>query len=482
MTPRFLLPTLAAGIITTPLAIAAQQDPNDKRHPNIVLIVADDLGYGDLSCYGQQKFSTPNIDFLARNGIRFTQAYAGTTVSAPSRACLLTGLHSGHAPVRGNIEVRPEGQFPLPSGLPNIFTLLRQAGYVTGAFGKWGLGAPGTSGDPTRQGVDKFFGYNCQLLAHNYYPDHLWDDSTRFPLPENDNGSYGTYAQDLIQQQALKFIRSHKDSTFFLFIPYVLPHAELIVPEDSIIQRFRGTFPETPYHGCDSGPYFRKGGYSSQSHPRATFAAMVSRLDAYVGQVVNELSSLGLLDNTLVIFTSDNGPHREGGADPDFFDSNSIFRGYKRDLYEGGIRIPFIAFWRGTISPRTTDHVCTFWDIFPTLAELTGTQTSPSDGISFLPSLTGHGQQHRHSYLYFEFHEEGGKQAVRKGDWKLIHLNASAPNGGSWELYNLADDPSESDNLIDSHSQKAAALKRLMLDAHAPDSQWPLLPQERTSP
>ena len=472
MTPRFLLPTLAAGIITTPLAIAAQQDPNDKRHPNIVLIVADDLGYGDLSCYGQQKFSTPNIDFLARNGIRFTQAYAGTTVSAPSRACLLTGLHSGHAPVRGNIEVRPEGQFPLPSGLPNIFTLLRQAGYVTGAFGKWGLGAPGTSGDPTRQGVDKFFGYNCQLLAHNYYPDHLWDDSTRLPLPENDNGSYGTYAQDLIQQQALKFIRSHKDSTFFLFIPYVLPHAELIVPEDSIIQRFRGTFPETPYHGCDSGPYFRKGGYCSQSHPRATFAAMVSRLDAYVGQVINELSSLGLLDNTLIIFTSDNGPVLDDGYQ-DFavemlgsHDPRNGTRGGKYSLFDGGTHIPLIISWEGHIEPGKSDALVCQMDFFASFGSLIGADVPEGlDSENTLKAFLGKSDSGRKVLIQ----EAEGRLAIREGSYAMIppyigpERNKTKNELGNlpyYGLYDLRQDPGQQFNIAQDEPERLEAMKK----------------------
>lgn len=480
MTPHALLTALASGIVLPAIPAMAQQNTPDTRRPNIVFILADDLGYGDLSCYGQQRFSTPNIDSLAHNGVRFTQAYAGTTVSAPSRACLLTGRHSGHAPVRGNIEVQPEGQFSLPAGLPNLFTTLRQADYATGVFGKWGLGAPGAPGDPRRQGVQHFFGYNCQLLAHNYYPDHLWDNTTRLPLPENADGAFGIYAQDLIQQHALAFIEQHKDSAFFLFLPYILPHAELIVPEDSIIQHFRGQFPETPFHGCDSGPHFRRGGYCSQSHPRATFAAMVTRLDAYVGQIIDKLRTLRLLDNTVVIFASDNGPHREGGADPDFFDSNGIFRGHKRDLYEGGIRVPLIVAWPGTIQPATTNQICAFWDILPTLAELTGTPHGAEDGLSLLPLLTGDGQQQQHAYLYFEFHEEGGKQAVRQGDWKLVHLNASAKDGDKWELYNLAADPGETTNLVDLHPEITAMLKRIMREAHVPDPQWPLLPEEHS--
>ena len=265
--------SLLAGCaaVQTAAAQKAQTDaatPQPATRPNIVFILADDLGYGDLSCYGQQHFQTPNIDAIAAAGMRFTQCYSGTTVSAPSRSCLLTGLHSGHTAVRGNLEVKPEGQFPLPDGASAMFLNLKQAGYTVGVFGKWGLGFVGTSGDPMMQGVDRFYGYNCQLLAHSYYPDHLWDDSTRVELtdnvPEVPYGE-GSYAPDLIHAEALKFLDSRRaDEPFMLFYPTTLPHAELIVPEDDIIQSLRGRYPEKPFKGCDSGPVFRRGGYCSQ--------------------------------------------------------------------------------------------------------------------------------------------------------------------------------------------------------------------------
>ncbi|MDE5612974.1 MAG: arylsulfatase, partial [Odoribacter sp.] len=398
----------------------------EKKVPNVVFIIADDLGYGDLSCYGQEKFQTPNIDRLAAEGMRFTQCYSGTTVSAPSRACLMTGLHSGHAPIRGNKEVQPEGQMSLPAGIPSIFQVFKNAGYVTGCFGKWGLGAPGAEGEPGKQGVDHFFGYNCQLLAHNYYADHLWENEKRVELTDNDNGAYGTYTQDLIQEKGLQFLENNKDNPFFLFLPYVLPHAELIVPEDSIIQKFRGKYPEVPFNGCDSGPAFRKGGYCSQKEPHATFAAMIYRLDVYVGQVVAKLKELGLYDNTILVFCSDNGPHMEGGADPDFFNSNGIYRGYKRDVYEGGIRVPFIVVWPGVVQQGETDFMCSFWDMLPTFAQLTGVKMKDRvDGISLMPLLTGKGKQQEHDHFYFEFHEGGGRQALRQGNWKLVRLRVS---------------------------------------------------------
>ena len=464
---------------------AAQTPDRASARPNIVFILADDLGYGDLGCYGQQRFATPNIDAIAQSGMRFTQCYSGTTVSAPSRSCLLTGQHSGHTAVRGNIEVEPEGQFPLPDGASEMFLNLKDAGYTVGVFGKWGLGFVGTSGDPMRQGVDRFYGYNCQLLAHSYYPDHLWDDSQRVELtdnvPEIPYGK-GTYAPDLIHAEALKFIGSRKPGEpFMLFYPTTLPHAELIVPEDDIIGSLRGRYPETPFKGCDSGPAFRRGGYCSQEYPHAAFAAMIVRLDRYVGEIVERLRECNLLDNTVIIFASDNGPHMEGGADPDFFDSNGPYRGYKRDLYEGGIRVPMIVAWPGRIEAGTTsDHMCAFWDLPATFAEITGSAVpSADDGISFLPTLVGDSDaQPQHDYLYFEFQELNGRQAVRCGDWKLIHMNVRGDNP-YYELYNLAVDAGEQNNLIDRYPEVAEPLKTLMRSAHTPDADWPLLPDER---
>lgn len=440
--------------------------------PNVVFIIADDLGYGDLSCYGQEKFQTPHIDRLALEGMRFTQCYSGSTVSAPSRASLLTGMHTGHTVIRGNKEVRPEGQAAIPKGANSIFKQFKEAGYVTATFGKWGLGSPGSEGDPNKQYVDEFFGYNCQNLAHNYYPDHLWHNEKRINLPENEDGAFGTYSQDLIQEKCLEFLDSNKENPFFLFVPCVLPHAELLVPEDSIMQKYRGKFPEIPYKGVDSGDSFRKGSYCSQEYPRATFAAMVSRFDLYVGQIVLKLKELNLYDNTLIIVTSDNGPHREGGADPDFFNSNGIYRGYKRDLYEGGIRVPMIAVWKDRIAAGTKNSfICTFWDMMPTFSELIDIETPCTDGISILPTLTAKGMQKEHPHLYFEFHEMGGCQAVRKNNWKLIRLNIK-DNGGKYELYNIASDPSENHNIIGEFPEIEKELKIIMQEQHRYDVNW----------
>jgi arylsulfatase A-like enzyme len=466
-----------------------QQQSVTAPRPNVVFILADDLGWGDLSCYGQKLFETPNIDRIAAEGMRFTSCYSGTTVSAPSRSCLITGTHSGHTAIRGNLGMKPEGQFPLPEGSETLFHDFRNAGYATGAFGKWGLGFVGTTGDPNRQGVDRFYGFNCQTLAHSYYPDHLWDNDVRIDLADvnRNDDSYGTgaYAPDLIHEQALAFMEEAvKDGKpFFLWYPTTIPHAELIVPQDSIIQRLRGKYPETPYNGVLPGGYrFQKGAYIAQSEPHATFAAMVTRLDVYVGQIVEKLKELGVYDNTILIFSSDNGPHLEGGADPDFFDSNGPWRGYKRDVYEGGIRVPMIVSWKGHVKPGTeTDFMCTFWDLMPTFRELTGSKADAGglDGISILPLLEGRKGQKEHDSLYFEFQERGGSQAVRKGDWKLVHLNICLDNP-VYELYNLADDPGETNDLSAAHPDIVADLQAMMVESHIPNPAFPLLKGEKT--
>lgn len=457
----------------------------EKAHPapNVVFILADDLGWGDLSCYGQKLFETPNIDALAGNGLRFTQCYSGTTVSAPSRSCLVTGTHSGHTYIRGNRKVPPEGQFPLPEDSQTIFHDFQDAGYRTGAFGKWGLGPIGSTGDPSVQGVDKFFGYNCQTLAHSYYPDHLWDNDEKVVLADNvDEIPYGegTYSADLIHEKALEFLEeSVKDGKpFFMWYPTTIPHAELIVPEDSIIQKFRGRYPETPYKGEDLGhPRFRVGGYCSQEYPHATFAAMVTRLDVYVGQIVEKLKELGVYDNTIIVFASDNGPHLEGGADPDFFDSNGPWRGYKRDLYEGGIRVPMIVQWPGHVAAgQESDLMCSFWDMMPTFRNVLGKEYSGMDGISLLPLLEGRSGQKEHENLYFEFAERSS-QASRKGPWKLVRLDIEGP-GDHYELYNLDTDPGETVDLAAENPEKVEELKEIMRTSHVPNHNFPLFKGE----
>ncbi|NOU61766.1 arylsulfatase [Marinifilum caeruleilacunae] len=434
----------------------SKSDDNDReesRKPNIIYILADDAGYGDLSCYGQNRFNTPNLDKLAENGIRFTQHYAGSTVCAPSRSSLLTGQHTGHTPIRGNLEVEPEGQHPLSASSLTIAEIMKQAGYVTGAFGKWGLGYPGSEGDPNKQGFDEFFGYNCQRMAHRYYPSYLWHNQERVQMPGNDWKNTVTYAQDVIQDVTLKFIEDQKDTAFFAFVPIVIPHAELIVPYDSIYAKFEHRFKEIPYvgtQGADYGEDLNISNYCSQPKPRAVFASMMYRMDVYVGQIVNRLKELGIDKNTVVMFASDNGPHREGGADPDFFNSNGGLKGYKRDLYEGGIRSPFIVSWPGTIEPGTiSDHISAFWDVLPTCADLVGVQTPEEiDGISFLPELLGQ-EQARHKYLYWEFQEKGGSMAVRLGNWKGVAYHSSQQDKTKFELFDLSNDEKERINMAD---------------------------------
>jgi arylsulfatase A-like enzyme len=444
--------------------------------PNIIYILADDLGYGDLGCYGQTIIKTPHIDRLAAEGMRFTRHYAGCTVSAPSRSSLVTGLHTGHTPIRGNKEHRPEGQYPQPGNTFTIAKMLKERGYTTGCFGKWGLGYPGSEGAPENQGIDEFYGYNCQRIAHNYYPYYLWHNKDTVWLKGNEGDQKEDYAQDIIHCEAKKFIRDNKDRPFFAFLTYIIPHAELVTPVDSIEAMYNGKFPETPFQGIDSGPDYKNGGYGSTPHPKADFAAMITRLDAYVGEIIAELKELGLDKNTIVMFTSDNGPHREGGADPDFFKSYGPLRGVKRDLYEGGIRVPMIAWCPGKIKKgSTTNHTSAFWDVMPTFAELTGT-TAPgyTDGVSFLPTLLGHDTQQEHDYLYWEFHEQGGKIAVMKGDWKAIWLNVSYPEKTTVELYNLSKDIHEDNNVAEQYPEIIAELDLLMKKSHVESEVFPL--------
>ena len=441
------------------------QDSNQK--PNIIYILADDLGYGDLGCYRQSKFKTPNIDKLAEGGIRFTQHYSGSTVCAPSRSSLMTGQHTGRTFIRGNKGAKPEGQHPIPSAVLTFAELLQNAGYKTGAFGKWGLGPPGSEGDPNMQGFDDFFGYNCQSLAHNYYPYHLWNNQSKVIIEENSGTSTSIYAPELIHENALKFIEENKDTTFFLFYPSVIPHAELLAPK-KYMDKFRGKYlPEKKYAGTDNGPRYKKGGYGSQDEAHAAFVAMITILDEQVGEITAKLKELGISDNSIIIFTSDNGPHLEGGADPDYFDSNGEFKGYKRDLYEGGIRVPMIASWPQKINPNiTSDHISAFWDVFPTICDIIQIDKPNNiDGISFLPELLGQ-KQDEHDYLYWEFHEKGGRQAVRLGNWKGVRLNMQSNPDAPIELYDLSNDIGEEIDLALENPEMVEKIATIMEKEH----------------
>ncbi|TCV09941.1 arylsulfatase A-like enzyme [Sphingobacterium alimentarium] len=448
-----------------------------SQKPNIVFIMADDLGIGDLGVYGQTKIKTPNLDKLAKDGAKFTQFYAGTSVCAPSRASLMTGMHTGHTYVRGNKEIEPEGQEPLTDSIRTFAMDLQQAGYATGAFGKWGLGMVGTSGDPNLKGFDTFYGYNCQRQSHRYYPTHLWHNKKRIVLNGNDLTNKVHYAPTLIQEQILQFIEDNKEKPFFLFVPTVLPHAELVGPEDEYYKMYENAFPEKAHQGEDYGPNATVGGYASVEKPRATFAAMVTRMDAYVGQIIAKLDELGLRENTIILFTSDNGAHREGGADPDFFNSTAGFKGVKRSLHEGGIRTPLIINWKNKIAPNQhISHIAAFWDVYNTLVELG--KTSPSvrnDGISFLPTLLKQGTQKEHKYLYWEFHEDGGRQAVLADGWKLIKQKVKTPKDSYYELYHIDKDPYEKNNLADSNPIKVKELSKLIEQAHIESTIYPLI-------
>jgi arylsulfatase A-like enzyme len=452
---------------------AGCSDQKIKQKPNIVFILADDLGYGDLSCYGQTKFQTPNIDRLAREGILFKAHYSGSTVCAPSRSALMTGQHTGHTPIRGNKEIQPEGQQPLPKSAVTVAELLKQAGYVTGAFGKWGLGFPGSEGDPNNQGFDEFFGYNCQRVAHHYYPWHLWHNQKKIVLEENRGTRQGLYAPELIHEEALEFIDKNQDKPFFLFVPSTIPHAELFAPE-AYMKKYRGKFePEKSYDGVDKGEHYRKGPYGSQPEAHAAFVAMIDLLDDQVGEIVDKIKKLGLSENTLIIFSSDNGPHLEGGADPTYFDSNGPLQGFKRDLYEGGIRVPMIACWQGQIDAgTTTEHVSAFWDFLPTVCDINSIKTPDNiDGISYLPTLLNVGEQRPHEFLYWEFHEgKATSQAVRMDKWKAVR---KAPEEAI-ELYNLETDMGESTNVADEHPAVIDKIKQILETARTESKYWPL--------
>ena len=457
------------GAVSATLTAAAQAKTKSEwpKQPNVIYILADDLGIGDVEPYGQDRIHTPNLRRMQEQGMRFTQCYAGTAVSAPSRCSLMTGLHTGHASVRGNKAVDPEGQVAMPEGTFTMATMFKESGYATGCFGKWGLGYPGSVSDPTKVGFDRFFGYNCQTLAHDYYPDHLWNGLERIDLPQNYQQAEVTYSADTIHCQALQFIRDHADRPFFTFLSYTLPHAELILPHDSVYDAYCREIPaadEVPF--VQKNPN-KKGAYGSTERPMASFASMVTRLDRYVGDVMNLLDSLGIADNTILIFTSDNGPHKEGGANPDYFRSYGPYRGIKRDLYEGGIRMPMLMVCPGHIAAGVdNDHLMAFWDMLPTFAEAVGYRGKlHTDGISALPAMLGRKHQKEHEFLYWEFHEQKGKQAVRQGQWKLIRLNVGT-GAPVTELYDLSVDVHEDHNVAAEHPDIVRRLNAIIDRSH----------------
>jgi len=432
---------------------AALANPASQgARPNIILILADDLGYGDLGCYGQKQIATPNLDRLASEGIRFTQAYAGSTVCAPSRCAMMTGLHMGHAYVRGNrypdLPLRPQDL--------TLTEILKKGGYRTALHGKWSLGGLSTTGYPTRRGFDEWFGYFSQTQAHDYYPYLLLEGEREYLVRGNFGAKKTVWVHDLFTERALDFIR-RRPQPFFLHLCWTIPHANNEVGRDT------GNGMEVP----SDAPYSDR----SWPQPEKNFAAMITRMDADVGKIMAALRETGQEENTIVIFTSDNGPHREGGHDPDFFDSNGPLRGIKRDLYEGGIRVPMIVRWPARIKPgQVSDQVWAFWDLLPTLAEAADLPVPPGlDGISMLPSWLGKPQRN-HEYLYWEFHEGGFKQAVRMGDWKGVRLAPGKP----LELYDLRTDVGETRNVAARHPEVVARIEKILAGARTESAEFPV--------
>ena len=454
---------ITAALLGAVCATGCAPKEKEQRRPNIIYIMTDDLGYNDLGCYGAKHIKTPNIDRLAAEGIRFTHHYAGTSVSAPSRCALMTGLHTGHTQIRGNLQYETGGQHPLEPNTVTVATKMKEAGYATALIGKWGLGSEGTVGEPTNQGFDYYFGYLCQVRAHNHAPEYLIENGEKIYLGNTvkyTDKSHWTegeasvpiekkvFSQQLFTDKAIEFIDNNKDNPFFLYFPVIIPHDNGEADPD---QRYSDILSYEPYEN------------EAWSDNEKGYAAMVTYLDNEIGRIMDKLRETGLDKNTLVIFTSDNG-----GDSPGFFreESNAPFRGVKRDLYEGGLRVPFIAYWNGTIKGgQVTDNVVASWDFMPTACELAGaTPPKGIDGISYLPTLLGK-EQPQHDYLYFEFHEQGGKQAVIKDGWKLICLDAKYRAKSYFELYNINEDIHEDNNLAAQNPEKAKELLEIMVNA-----------------
>jgi arylsulfatase len=441
-----------------------------RTKPNIILILADDLGYAQLGYYGEKKIRTPEIDRLAAGGTRFTQAYSGSPVCAPSRCVLLTGQHTGHAHIRDNREIMPEGQEPLPTGTPTLPRLLRREGYATGLIGKWGLGFPGSPGEPLEQGFDFFFGYNCQRMAHNHYPPELWRNAARVSIEGNDGSAVGRqYAPDLFEKEALDFIRTNRKGPFFLFFATTIPHLSLQVPEDSL-REYAGLWPETPYDGSK--------GYFPQSRPRAAYAAMVSRFDRTVGRIAALLRELRLEQDTLILFSSDNGPTYDvGGYDMAFFGGAGPLRGHKGYLYEGGIRVPLIVRRPGSVpAGRTCANIVAFQDILPTLLDAAGARSRVPqgvDGVSVLSIIEGKTSGSEPRRLYMEFPAYGGQQMARLGRWKTVRQNLLEDPGAAVELYDLESDIGESRNAAAENPGIVAELRQIMAKEHRPSKAFP---------
>lgn len=462
----------------------------DPAKPNIVFILADDLGYAEVGCYGQKKIKTPNIDRIAKEGIKLTQFYSGQAVCAPARCVLMTGKHTGHSYIRNNGDPKhlqylaPKfgwefpGQNPIPDAELTVAEVLKKQGYATAAAGKWGLGHFGTTGDPNKQGFDLFYGFNCQRHAHNHYPKFLWRNGKKEIQLGNDRTLNGeTYSQDQFIKVGKQFIRDHKDEPFFLYLPFAVPHLSIQVPDSSV----------EPYKKDIEEQVYKHRGYLKHPFPRAGYAGMVTHMDNGIGEILDLLDELKLSENTLVIFTSDNGPtyDRLGGSDSEFFDSSGGLRGRKGSLYEGGIRVPFVAKWPGKIKPGTTsDHLSAFWDFLPTLCELAKVDPPQDiDGISMLPTFLGQtDRQQKHKYLYWEFSAYGGQQAIRNDRWKAIRQNMlkkNNPDPLKIELYDLKNDVGETKDVAEQHPEVVQKLAEQMKAARVPSKLFKFKPLDK---
>lgn len=477
---------IALGLMMSLMASSVMAE--DERRPNVIFIMADDLGYGELGCYGQKKIKTPNIDKLAKDGMLFTDAYSGAPVCAPARCVLMTGRHPAKAQIRGNKEVggwgpdEPEGQWPITAETTTVAELMKSAGYKTGMMGKWGLGGPGSEGHPNYQGFDQFYGMLCQRIAHNFYPTHLWNNhdvdvlgNKYFPAHQQikspDAGFeqfYGeVYAPDKMLEHALSFIKKNKSEPFLLYLPFLEPHVAMQPPKEWV-DRYPKDWDQKPYLGDRA--------YLPHPRPRAGYAAMISDLDEHVGAIVSLVDQLGLGEDTLIIFTSDNGPtHDAGGADTRFFNSAGPLRGRKGSVFEGGIRVPMVARWTGVITPGSrTNHQTSFQDFMPTLAEVTGQKPSDkTDGISYLPLLRGEGEQDKHDYLVWEFHGYGGQKAVRIGDWKAVLMDIHKGNEEIL-LFDLSTDLAERTNVASNHPEIVAKARDIFKRDREPSRHFPM--------
>lgn len=477
--------SIIGSVLLVCCTVAGSTQTTNKK-PNIIYIYADDLGYGELGVYGQQKIKTPRLDQMAREGIRFTQHYTGAPVCAPARCMLLTGRHSGHSYIRGNYELggfddkNEGGQMPIPEGTFTIAQLMKNAGYTTGAIGKWGLGMYNNSGNPNKQGFDYFYGYYDQKQAHNYYPTHLWENGRwdtlknpsikvhqPLPLNESDPAAFASYigkeySLDKMIAKTIAFIKNNRNKPFFLYLPYTAPHVSLQTPA-SATSTYLGQFEESPYHG--------ENGYSPTLYPRSAYAGLISYLDKQVGTIMQLLKELKLDNNTIVMFSSDNGTtFNVGGVDAVFFNSVGGLRGLKQDLYEGGIREPLIVRWPGRITAGSvSNHISAQYDLMATLCDIIGIQPPPTDGISFLPSLLGKTAiQQQHPYLYFEFPEKTGQLAIRIGHWKAVKSNMKNDKNAAWELYDLDTDTCEKNNIASLHPEIIKQLDSIVQKEHQP--------------